>query len=52
MRKRGRYEITKEVWVCPHCQHEHNAAELLRLDNGNAQCAGCGKTFDVKDASA
>src|SRR5262245_61168898 len=36
------------TWTCPYCGYEHRAADLLRLDNDNLQCRGCGKAFPAK----
>jgi transcription elongation factor Elf1 len=33
------------TWTCPHCDHVHTPATLMRLDNEHLQCAACGKTF-------
>jgi hypothetical protein len=45
--RKSRYNIPKLFWKCPHCGFEHTPADLLRVNNNEFQCKGCGKEIPV-----
>jgi hypothetical protein len=45
MTKRRTWPLPVPTWTCPHCQHVHKPADLLRFDNDTLRCYACGKAF-------
>jgi len=45
MARRSGKPLPVDTWICPHCQHVHYAADLLRLDFKMLQCVECKKPF-------